>query len=126
MAAMSFTRSPTLVFLRIRVVAGLASGVGALAAGTLFLGAVFLHSRAVGIAALVALAISLLALAVTEGWRAFLLFDTGRWTTLGGRPTSRSEHPAMFATWVTVHGLFAAINSGAAGYMIWIAISSSR
>ncbi len=123
---MTFTRSPTLRFLRIRVVSGLASGVGALSAGALFLAALFLHSHAVGIAALVALAVSLLALAVTEAGRAFLLFDTGRWTTLGGRPTSRVEQPARFATWVTLHGLFATIYGVAAGFMIWIAISSGH
>ncbi|HEY2660000.1 MAG TPA: hypothetical protein VGI79_09785 [Caulobacteraceae bacterium] len=123
---MSFTRSATLNFLRIRVVAGLVSGLGGLFAGMLFLSALFLHSHVLGIAALVALAFGLLGIAVTQGWRAYLLFNPGSWTTLGGRPTSRSEQPARFVTWVTLHGLLAATYSTAAGYMIWIAIFPGR
>jgi hypothetical protein len=121
---MSITRSAASRLLRIRVAAGLASGAGALLAGVLFLGALFSHSRVVGMAALVALAVSLLSIGVIEAWRAHSLFETGRWTTLGGRPTSRSEQPTRFVTWVTLHGLLATTYSAAAALMIWIAFFS--
>jgi len=123
---MSFTRPATLNFLRIGVAAGFMSGLGALIAGTLFLAALFLRSHVLVIAALVALAFGLLGLAVMQGWRAYLLFNTGSWRTLGGRLTSRSEQPARFVTWVSLHGLLAATYSTAAGFMIWIAIFSSH
>lgn len=107
MAAMSSTRSATSSFLGIRVVAGLASRPGVLSAGMLFLSALFSHSHLLGMAALVALAVSLLSLALIEGWRAHFLFKAGTRMTLGGRPTSRSEQPARFVTWVTLYGLTA-------------------
>jgi hypothetical protein len=126
MAAMSFTRSAASSFLRMRAVAGLASGLGVLLAGVLFLSALFSHSRVLGMAALVALAVSLLSVAVIEGWRAHRLLETERWMTFGGRPTSRSEQPAKFVTWVTLHGLLATAYGAAAAFMIWIAFFSGH
>jgi hypothetical protein len=124
MTAMSFARSATLSFLRIRVIAGLASGLGALSAGVLCLSALFLRSHALGKAAIIALAVSLLGLAVIEGWRSWILFESGNWRTLGGRLTSRSEQPAWFVTWVSVYGLLGVTYSAAAAFMIWSAVVS--
>ena len=59
---MSFTRSVTLSFVRIRAVADLAISRGGLLAGILFLTALFTHSHLTGRAGVIALAISLLAL----------------------------------------------------------------
>ena len=123
---MSLTRTAESNCLRIRVVAGLMSGLGAVLAAILCLSATFLHSGVLGTAALGALASALLGMAVTEGSRAFLLFHSGKWMTIGGRSASRSEKPARFATWVTLHGLFALTYSAGAGFMIWIAISPGR
>jgi hypothetical protein len=123
MFAMTFTPSAASSFLRIRVIAGLGSGMAALFAGVFFVSALFSHWHVLVIAALVALAISLLSIAVTQGMAGYLLFKMGSWTTLGGRPTSRSEQPARFPTWITFHGLLAAVNCAAAAVMIWIAIS---
>lgn len=123
---MGFTRSARSSFLRVRVVAGLASGLGLLFAIVLFLSALFLHSHVLGMAALVALAIALLGLAVTKGSWAYLLAETGSWTTLGGRPTSRSEEPGWFVTWVILLGLLAGTESALAAFMVRIAISSGQ
>ena len=123
---MSFTRSATSNFLRITVVAGVVSGLGGLFAGILFLSALSLHSHVLGVAALFALASSLLGISVTQGWRTHLLFNTGSWTTLDGRPTSRREQPARFVTWVTLHSLLAATSGTVAVFVIWIAISSDH
>jgi hypothetical protein len=126
MAAMSLSRSPTSSLLRIRVAAALASGLGVPFAGILFLSALFSHSHLLGTAALVALALSLLGFAVIQGWQAYLLFETGSWTTLGGQPTSRTEQPARFVTWVALHGLFATTHCVVATFIVWIAISSGH
>jgi hypothetical protein len=123
MAAMSRTRSARSSVLLIGAVAGIASGLGALLAGMLFLSALFSQSHVLGRAALVALAIGLLGSAVARGSQAYLLSETGSWTTLGGRPASRSEQPAWFVTWVTLHGLLATTYGVAAAFMVWIAIS---
>ncbi len=123
MATMSFARSATFKVPRLPAVARLVSGLGTVGAGVLFLSALFLQSHPLGIAAIVALALSLVGIAVTQGWAAYVLFSTGGWVTLGGRRTSRSEQPARFVTWVTLHGLFAATYGAAAGFLIWIAIS---
>lgn len=123
---MTFTRSATSSFLRIRVAAGLASGLGFLFAVVLFLTALFSHNRLFGTAALVALAASQVGLAVTWGSRTYLLFETGSWTTLGGRSTSRSEAPGRFVIWVTLHGLFVAIYSALAAFVLWVAIDHGR
>ncbi len=123
---MTLTRSATSSFVRILVAAGLAGALGFLFAVVLFLSALFSHSHVLGMGGLVALAVALLGHGVTQGSRAYLLFEAGSWKTLGGRPTSRSERPRRFVAWVTLHALGAVIHSALAAFMIWIAISSGH
>jgi hypothetical protein len=126
MAAMSITRSPVSTSLRIRAIVGLASGVGLLFTGVLFLSALFAHIRVLGTAAMVALALSLICIAVFRGWQAHLLFEPGSRTPLDVRPASRRDVPVRRAAWVVVQGLFAAIYALAAVLIIWIAFFSGH
>ena len=123
---MSVKQSATTRLLRIYVIAGFASSLGVLVAVMLFLSALFSHSHVLGATALVALAISLQSIASIQGLSAYFLFKTGTWTTLAGRPASRSKQPTRFAIWVALHSLFAAIYSAAAAVMIWIAMFSGH
>jgi hypothetical protein len=126
MAVMNLTRSPTSSVLRIRVATGLASGLGALLSGVLFLSALFSQSRVLGQTALVVLALSLVGMGATQGWQAYLLFEKGSGTTVDGQPTLRSEQPARPVVWIALLGLLAATHGVVAAFLIWIAVFSGR
>jgi len=126
MAAMNITRSPLSTSLRIRALVGLASGAGLLFTGVLFLSALFTHIRVLGTAAMVALALSLICIAVFRGWQAYLHFDPGSRTPLDDRQASGRDVPVRRAAWVVVQGLFAAIYALAAVVIIWMAFFSGH
>jgi len=119
MPTMSFTRSVTMNLVRVFLVASTVSVLGVILAGVLFLAALFSHRREFATAAVIALIASLVGNATIAGWRAYVLFTSGSWTTLDGRRASREEQPTKFATWLTLHGLFAAVWSAAAGFLTW-------
>jgi hypothetical protein len=125
-SAMNIIRSPKSTSLRIRVVVGVVSGVGLLFTGMLFLGALFSHSRLLGTAAMIALALGLTCIAVFRGWQACLFFQTGGRSGLHGQQASRRDPPVQRTAWVVLQGLFAAIYAMAAGLIIWIACFSGH
>jgi hypothetical protein len=98
--------------------------LGLLLAGALFLGALFSHRHVLVTAALIALITSLLANAATEGWRAYALFSTGRWTKLNGSPASRNDQPSHFWAWLSLHAVVAAVWCSVAGYLTWSVFAS--
>jgi hypothetical protein len=104
--------------LRIRLIAGNVAALAVLLSLALGLGAVVLHLQALFTIALVALAASMLANAFLEGWRAYVLFNSGSWSSLDGRPVSRAQQPSKFKLWVTLHLVFAGIWCAGTGFLI--------
>jgi hypothetical protein len=111
--------------IRVRLIASAISVFGALLAGVLFLAALFSRSHVLGTAALVALITSLFANAVIGAWRTYVLARTGRWTTFYGRPTSRSDQPARYWTWLALHALIAVVWCTPAAFLTWSLLTSN-
>jgi uncharacterized membrane protein len=104
--------------LRIRLIAGIVAVLGVLLAMPFGFGAALLHQQALVTAALVALIASMLANAIANGWRAFVLLSSETWTSLGGKLVSRSQQPSKYWLWLTVHLVLASLWTGGAGLLV--------
>jgi hypothetical protein len=104
---------------RVYLAASTVSLLGLILAGALFLGALFSQRHELATAGEIALIASISGNAMLCGWRSYVLFKSGSWTTLDGRRTSREEQPTKFATWLTLHLVFAAVWSAAASFLAW-------
>lgn len=111
-----------IALVRLRLVVGIVSLVSLLSFAmsvVLFVAPTFSHKALLFTAALIALNTNMLASALIEGWRAWLLWHTSAWTGFDGKPRSRAERPWWFATWLTVHVVFAGVYGCAAGFLTW-------
>ena len=102
-------------------VAGMALMVLAVA---LFLAGLFSRQPAFSLAAEIALIACMFCQATVPGFRAYLLFRSGRWTSLSGKLTSREEQPRRFAVLLSFSALLAAIWAATGGYIFWYFIVS--
>jgi hypothetical protein len=113
------------VLLRVRQILVFVGAVGTVFAGVLFLAAALSHRHEFLTAALVAVTAAALGNAGIEGWRAHVLWRSGVWTTLAGRPTSKTEQPTQFKVWLMLHLAFAAVLGAVAAYLAWTIATSN-
>lgn len=90
----------------------------------LFLAGLFSRQPAFSLAAEIALIACMFCQASVPGFRSYLLFRSGRWTSLNGKQTSREEQPWRFAALLSFNAAFAAITAAAGGYLFWSLVIS--
>ncbi len=92
-------------------------------AAILLLAPPFAHRHAFAAAGVVALIAMALSQIVLEGLRAYVLYNTGRWTDLFGKLRTRAEQPGRFKTWLILHLIFAIIWIALAGFFLTLTTS---
>ena len=111
--------SPSMAFVRVRLVTAVIGASMFVLLPVTFLSALFLHNKGLGAVGIVILAVGTANNAVLEAFRIKLVLRLGRWTGWKQEPIWRNEQPIRYWSLAAMHTGILAVYSAAAVFLVW-------